>query len=71
MALLAIPMVIRMAENHASGADLLSGLPVAAFGVLAGLGLIEVIYFIVQFIWFCSHGTRGANRFGPDPLGGA
>lgn len=24
---------------------------------------------IILIIWFCQPGTRGANRFGPDPLG--
>ncbi|CAH1650935.1 putative inner membrane protein [Hyphomicrobiales bacterium] len=26
---------------------------------------------IILIIWFCQPGTRGSNRFGPDPLGSA
>lgn len=25
---------------------------------------------LILIIWFCQPGTRGPNRFGPDPLGG-
>jgi uncharacterized membrane protein YhaH (DUF805 family) len=32
------------------------------------LGFIPLIGAIVLLIWFCSRGTVGANRFGPDPL---
>ncbi len=32
------------------------------------LHLIPIIGGIVLIIWFCSRGTVGANRFGPDPL---
>lgn len=32
------------------------------------LYLIPVIGVIVLLIWFCSKGTTGPNRFGPDPL---
>lgn len=30
-----------------------------------------VIGIILLIIWDCMKGTTGANRFGPDPLGGA
>jgi uncharacterized membrane protein YhaH (DUF805 family) len=33
------------------------------------LNFIPLIGAIVLIIWFCSRGTEGANRFGPDPLG--
>jgi uncharacterized membrane protein YhaH (DUF805 family) len=33
------------------------------------LGFIPLIGAIVLIVWFCSRGTVGANRFGPDPLG--
>jgi uncharacterized membrane protein YhaH (DUF805 family) len=33
------------------------------------LGLIPVIGTIILLIWFCTKGTDGPNRFGPDPLG--
>ena len=34
------------------------------------LGLIPLIGAIVLIIWFCTRGTPGPNRFGPDPLAG-
>jgi len=33
------------------------------------LGLIPLIGWIILIIWYCSRGTVGSNRFGPDPLG--
>lgn len=35
------------------------------------IGLIPLIGFIVLIVFFATQGTRGANRFGPDPLGHA
>lgn len=35
------------------------------------IGLIPLIGFIVLIVFFATTGTRGANRFGPDPLGNA
>jgi len=32
------------------------------------LGLIPLVGAIILIIWFCSRGTEGGNRFGPDPL---
>ena len=32
---------------------------------------IPLIGLIVLLIWYCTRGTVGPNRFGPDPLGGA
>ena len=32
------------------------------------LGLIPLIGAIILLIWFCTRGTDGPNRFGPDPL---
>jgi uncharacterized membrane protein YhaH (DUF805 family) len=34
------------------------------------LFLIPIIGAIVLLVWFCTQGTDGENRFGPDPLGG-
>jgi uncharacterized membrane protein YhaH (DUF805 family) len=34
------------------------------------LALIPLIGAIILLIWFCSRGTDGPNRFGPDPLSG-
>ncbi len=30
--------------------------------------IIPIVGFILRIIWFCSRGTVGDNRFGPDPL---
>jgi uncharacterized membrane protein YhaH (DUF805 family) len=30
--------------------------------------LIPVVGWVILFVWFVSRGTRGPNRFGPDPL---
>lgn len=32
------------------------------------LSLVPVLGWIVLFVWACTRGTPGANRFGPDPL---
>jgi uncharacterized membrane protein YhaH (DUF805 family) len=32
--------------------------------------LIPIIGWIILIIWFCTRGTDGPNRFGPDPLAG-
>ncbi len=38
------------------------------FGIATGiLVLIGGIMSIVLLVWACMHGTRGPNRFGPDP----
>jgi uncharacterized membrane protein YhaH (DUF805 family) len=34
------------------------------------LNLIPLIGAIVLIVWYCTRGTIGPNRFGPDPLGG-
>lgn len=33
------------------------------------LGLIPLVGAIILLIWYCTKGTDGPNRFGPDPLG--
>jgi uncharacterized membrane protein YhaH (DUF805 family) len=33
------------------------------------LSLIPLIGWIILLIWYCSRGTEGGNRFGPDRLG--
>ena len=35
------------------------------------LGFIPIVGAIVLIVWFCTKGTDGANRFGPDPLRGS
>ena len=34
------------------------------------INLIPIIGWIILIIWYCTRGTVGPNRFGPDPLGG-
>ena len=33
------------------------------------LALVPVVGWIILLVWNCSRGTRGPNRYGPDPLG--
>ncbi|HEY0271241.1 MAG TPA: DUF805 domain-containing protein [Sphingomonas sp.] len=54
----------------------LGGLSMVAGGVasmLAGGALILVggVLAILLIVWACLDGTRGSNRFGPDPKGGS
>jgi uncharacterized membrane protein YhaH (DUF805 family) len=34
------------------------------------IGLIPLVGGIILLIWYCTEGTRGPNRYGPDPLAG-
>lgn len=34
------------------------------------LALIPLIGIIILIVWYASKGTNGANKYGPDPLGG-
>jgi uncharacterized membrane protein YhaH (DUF805 family) len=34
------------------------------------IGFIPLVGWIVLLIWYCTRGTAGSNRFGPDPLAG-
>lgn len=31
------------------------------------IGLIPLVGWIIAIVWYCADGTRGPNRFGPDP----
>jgi uncharacterized membrane protein YhaH (DUF805 family) len=33
------------------------------------IGFIPLVGWIILLIWYCTRGTAGPNRFGPDPLG--
>jgi len=33
------------------------------------LALVPIVGWIILLVWNCSRGTRGPNRYGPDPLG--
>ena len=46
-----------------------TGWLVLVFGVLGALPLLGIIADIVHIIWFMIPGTRGPNKYGPDPLG--
>jgi len=37
----------------------------------AVLAIIGLGFAIMLIVWYCTKGTAGANRFGPDPLAGA
>ena len=32
------------------------------------LGLVPIVGALVLLVWFCSRGTEGNNRYGPNPL---
>jgi uncharacterized membrane protein YhaH (DUF805 family) len=68
LALLLVPVAIRMGENHANGYAMTEGITPAVFVAMGVLGLVEAVYGLMLFVWFCMGGTRGANRFGADPL---
>ena len=34
------------------------------------VGFVPIVGTIVLLVWFCTRGTEGPNRFGPDPLAG-
>jgi uncharacterized membrane protein YhaH (DUF805 family) len=34
------------------------------------IGFIPLVGWIILLIWYCTRGTAGSNRFGPDPLAG-
>jgi uncharacterized membrane protein YhaH (DUF805 family) len=41
-------------------------------GLFAGAGIVAIVmfvYMIVMLVFYCLPGTRGPNRFGPDPYG--
>lgn len=62
------PILIRVAENHHEGLPPGTGLPEAAYLALAALLFINLVLALVLFIWYLLPGTKGNNRFGPDPL---
>jgi uncharacterized membrane protein YhaH (DUF805 family) len=43
-----------------------SGVGIIVIGCLIFVGLV-----IVNLVWFCTRGTIGTNRFGPDPIASA
>jgi len=65
---LGVPVGIRMAENYHGGLSLTDGLPLAGFVVIAALVMAEGVVSLLLVFWYCMRGTKGANRFGADPL---
>lgn len=70
LALYIAPVILRVIGSFA----ILLGGP-RAQAVQTGLGLVGVLIgiswlalAIVMFVWFCTRGTNGANRFGQNPL---
>ena len=49
------------------GLDRNNAFAVLMFGWMILLGLIPVVGGIIMLVFMCLEGTRGANRFGPDP----
>jgi len=45
-----------------------TGWLVLVFGVLGAIPGIGLIFDIVHIVWFILPGTRGPNKYGPDPL---
>lgn len=46
------------------------GMRSLAIAIAGGISMFSaVVMIIVVFVFFCLDGTRGANRFGPDPKG--
>lgn len=62
-------MLAILIPNIAVGIRRLHDLDKSGWWVL--IGLIPLIGAIVLIVFFVSEGTRGPNRFGPDPKGGA
>lgn len=56
-----------------SGLSVLAGSPAASAWfliVLCGGCVLFFVWEIVFLVWFCLPGTRGENRYGPDPKAG-
>lgn len=45
----------------------LSSVPVGYLLLLFGGGLIFLVWGIFLLVWFCTPGTQGENKYGPDP----
>ena len=55
-----------LGSKGAAGAGLGGAVLVIGLGMLAGLAVS-----ILLLVWYCTRGTQGPNRYGPDPLGPA
>jgi uncharacterized membrane protein YhaH (DUF805 family) len=62
---LAVGMFIALGAQMGSGSNVGTiGSTIAVFGIG---GLVFFVYAIALLVFFCLEGTRGPNRFGPDP----
>ena len=52
------------------GPAMMTGNPMAAFGVAGALLLAGLACAIVLLVFYCLEGTKGDNRYGPDPYTG-
>lgn len=52
------------------GRDMVEGNATAAFGMAGILMLIGVGFAIVLLVFYCLEGTKGDNKYGPDPYAG-
>lgn len=65
--LYAVYVVVTLGSAFSAAAD-----PSAGAGAVAGsllISLVFLVYSVVLLVFFCLAGTRGANRYGPDPYG--
>jgi len=63
-----IGIVMLLGLLHAVGAE---RFPAVVLLVGMVVWIVTVVVSIVLLVWACTRGTRGPNRFGPDPLAGA
>ncbi len=63
---LLMPLLPAMMLGGAIGAEL-AGVAGAAMWVYGG-ALLLAIAALLLLVWYCSRGTVGDNRFGPDPI---
>lgn len=46
----------------------MSAMPMGVLALLCGGGLVIFVWEIFFLVWFCTRGTKGDNKYGPDPL---
>lgn len=62
--------VVVMAFATAAAAGAVGGPGAFSVGFLVllfGGGLVFLVWGIVMLVWFCTPGTQGENKYGPDP----
>lgn len=58
-------VIVSVVEKSGQGADAVHAAN-AALGALVMLAYMA--YGVLLLVWFCTRGTSGPNRYGPDPL---